>query len=83
MWTKPEFTEMRFGFEVTMYIDNRCIALKVPKGCFRAAFFFASRWRRPKKRIWRGLEKISRCTSVFVPLVEQICDVPRRTLAHV
>ncbi|MBM3393900.1 MAG: pyrroloquinoline quinone precursor peptide PqqA [Betaproteobacteria bacterium] len=23
MWTKPEYTEMRFGFEVTMYIYNR------------------------------------------------------------
>jgi len=23
MWKKPEFTEMRFGFEVTMYIYNR------------------------------------------------------------
>jgi coenzyme PQQ precursor peptide PqqA len=23
MWTKPEYTEMRFGFEVTMYIFNR------------------------------------------------------------
>lgn len=23
MWTKPEFTEMRFGFEITMYIGNR------------------------------------------------------------
>jgi coenzyme PQQ precursor peptide PqqA len=23
MWTKPEFTEMRFGFEVTMYVYNR------------------------------------------------------------
>ena len=23
MWKKPEFTEMRFGFEVTMYILNR------------------------------------------------------------
>jgi len=23
MWTKPEFTDMRFGFEVTMYIANR------------------------------------------------------------
>lgn len=23
MWTKPEFTEMRFGFEVTLYIANR------------------------------------------------------------
>ncbi|HEY7759330.1 MAG TPA: pyrroloquinoline quinone precursor peptide PqqA [Burkholderiales bacterium] len=23
MWTKPEFTDMRFGFEVTMYIYNR------------------------------------------------------------
>jgi coenzyme PQQ precursor peptide PqqA len=23
MWTKPEYTEMRFGFEVTMYIANR------------------------------------------------------------
>ncbi|MGH8727288.1 MAG: pyrroloquinoline quinone precursor peptide PqqA [Burkholderiales bacterium] len=22
-WTKPEFTDMRFGFEVTMYIFNR------------------------------------------------------------
>ena len=23
MWTKPDFTEMRFGFEITMYIGNR------------------------------------------------------------
>ena len=23
MWTKPEYTEMRYGFEVTMYIANR------------------------------------------------------------
>ncbi|MAW33688.1 MAG: pyrroloquinoline quinone precursor peptide PqqA [Proteobacteria bacterium] len=23
MWTAPEYTEMRFGFEVTMYIANR------------------------------------------------------------
>jgi coenzyme PQQ precursor peptide PqqA len=23
MWTKPAATEMRFGFEVTMYINNR------------------------------------------------------------
>ena len=23
MWTKPEATEMRFGFEVTMYVCNR------------------------------------------------------------
>ncbi|MDA0831241.1 MAG: pyrroloquinoline quinone precursor peptide PqqA [Proteobacteria bacterium] len=23
MWAKPEYTEMRFGFEVTMYIANR------------------------------------------------------------
>ncbi|MFN9391575.1 MAG: pyrroloquinoline quinone precursor peptide PqqA [Betaproteobacteria bacterium] len=23
MWTKPEYTEMRVGFEVTMYIANR------------------------------------------------------------
>jgi len=23
MWMKPEYTEMRFGFEVTMYIANR------------------------------------------------------------
>ncbi|EIJ42111.1 coenzyme PQQ biosynthesis protein A [Beggiatoa alba B18LD] len=23
MWTKPAYTEMRFGFEVTMYIANR------------------------------------------------------------
>jgi coenzyme PQQ precursor peptide PqqA len=22
-WTKPEFTDLRFGFEVTMYIANR------------------------------------------------------------
>ncbi|MGH8750584.1 MAG: pyrroloquinoline quinone precursor peptide PqqA [Burkholderiales bacterium] len=22
-WSKPEFTDMRFGFEVTMYILNR------------------------------------------------------------
>ena len=23
MWTKPAVTEMRFGFEVTMYVCNR------------------------------------------------------------
>ncbi|NKC13950.1 MAG: pyrroloquinoline quinone precursor peptide PqqA [Gammaproteobacteria bacterium] len=23
MWTKPEFEEIRFGFEITMYISNR------------------------------------------------------------
>ncbi|MEQ1882491.1 MAG: pyrroloquinoline quinone precursor peptide PqqA [Burkholderiales bacterium] len=23
MWMKPEYTEMRFGFEVTMYVFNR------------------------------------------------------------
>ncbi|MBE1287327.1 pyrroloquinoline quinone precursor peptide PqqA [Alteromonas sp. LMIT006] len=23
MWTKPEYTEMRLGFEVTLYISNR------------------------------------------------------------
>lgn len=23
MWSKPAYTEMRFGFEVTMYIANR------------------------------------------------------------
>ncbi|HSD53716.1 MAG TPA: pyrroloquinoline quinone precursor peptide PqqA [Burkholderiales bacterium] len=23
MWTRPEYTEMRFGFEVTMYIATR------------------------------------------------------------
>ena len=23
MWTKPEATEMRFGFEITMYVANR------------------------------------------------------------
>ncbi|HZV98786.1 MAG TPA: pyrroloquinoline quinone precursor peptide PqqA [Methylophilaceae bacterium] len=23
MWTKPEAVEMRFGFEVTMYVCNR------------------------------------------------------------
>lgn len=23
MWTKPEYDDMRFGFEVTMYICNR------------------------------------------------------------
>ncbi|MGH8716905.1 MAG: pyrroloquinoline quinone precursor peptide PqqA [Burkholderiales bacterium] len=22
-WSKPEFSDMRFGFEVTMYIANR------------------------------------------------------------
>ncbi|MEW5708146.1 pyrroloquinoline quinone precursor peptide PqqA [Pelomicrobium sp.] len=22
-WTKPQFSDMRFGFEVTMYIANR------------------------------------------------------------
>ncbi|MDX1572931.1 MAG: pyrroloquinoline quinone precursor peptide PqqA, partial [Methylophaga sp.] len=22
MWTKPEYSDMRFGFEVTMYICN-------------------------------------------------------------
>ena len=23
MWTKPTATEMRFGFEVTMYVNNK------------------------------------------------------------
>ncbi|MBI1394825.1 MAG: pyrroloquinoline quinone precursor peptide PqqA [Betaproteobacteria bacterium] len=23
MWNKPEYTDLRFGFEVTMYIANR------------------------------------------------------------
>ncbi|CAM4405098.1 pyrroloquinoline quinone precursor peptide PqqA [Alteromonas sp. KS69] len=23
MWTKPQYTEMRLGFEVTLYISNR------------------------------------------------------------
>ncbi|NQZ53431.1 MAG: pyrroloquinoline quinone precursor peptide PqqA [Piscirickettsiaceae bacterium] len=23
MWTTPEYSDMRFGFEVTMYICNR------------------------------------------------------------
>ncbi|HWK55435.1 MAG TPA: pyrroloquinoline quinone precursor peptide PqqA [Hyphomicrobiales bacterium] len=23
MWTKPSFTDVRFGFEVTMYVANR------------------------------------------------------------
>ncbi|PHS69174.1 MAG: pyrroloquinoline quinone precursor peptide PqqA [Methylophaga sp.] len=23
MWTQPEYSDMRFGFEVTMYICNR------------------------------------------------------------
>jgi pyrroloquinoline quinone biosynthesis protein A len=23
MWTKPEIAEMRFGFEVTMYVCNK------------------------------------------------------------
>jgi len=23
MWTKPEATEMRFGFEVTLYVMNK------------------------------------------------------------
>ncbi|PKL98906.1 MAG: pyrroloquinoline quinone precursor peptide PqqA [Gammaproteobacteria bacterium HGW-Gammaproteobacteria-9] len=23
MWTKPAFTDMRIGFEVTMYFSNR------------------------------------------------------------
>lgn len=23
MWSKPEYTELRFGFEVTMYIASR------------------------------------------------------------
>ncbi|MGB1651493.1 MAG: pyrroloquinoline quinone precursor peptide PqqA [Acidimicrobiales bacterium] len=23
MWTTPEYTEVRFGFEVTMYIANK------------------------------------------------------------
>jgi len=22
-WTKPEFSDLRFGFEITMYIANR------------------------------------------------------------
>ncbi|MGI9334548.1 MAG: pyrroloquinoline quinone precursor peptide PqqA [Gammaproteobacteria bacterium] len=22
-WSKPEYSELRFGFEITMYINNR------------------------------------------------------------
>ncbi|MFC7518608.1 pyrroloquinoline quinone precursor peptide PqqA [Herbaspirillum sp. GCM10030257] len=22
-WSKPDFTDLRFGFEITMYISNR------------------------------------------------------------
>ena len=33
MWSKPEYTEMRFGFEVTMYIANRKLtALGLDRG---------------------------------------------------
>jgi pyrroloquinoline quinone biosynthesis protein A len=29
MWTKPAATEMRFGFEVTMYVMNKFISLAI------------------------------------------------------
>ena len=28
MWTKPAATEMRFGFEVTMYVMNKQVKKK-------------------------------------------------------
>ena len=28
MWTQPQATEMRFGFEVTMYVCNRQFRMK-------------------------------------------------------
>jgi len=31
-WTKPEFTELRFGFEVTMYIANRWVGAARSRG---------------------------------------------------
>ena len=29
MWTQPQATEMRFGFEVTMYVCNRQFFIKL------------------------------------------------------
>ena len=43
MWTKPAATEMRFGFEVTMYVCNRqsLVQLKVKcKGTRKRPFAF-------------------------------------------
>ena len=42
MWTKPQYTEMRLGFEVTLYINNR---QATPSGMMNkkaadAAFFY-------------------------------------------
>ncbi len=29
-WTKPAYTEIRYGFEITMYILNRKVLLRLP-----------------------------------------------------
>ena len=39
MWTKPAATEMRFGFEVTMYVCNRQVALLTLKD-LRVLFYY-------------------------------------------
>ena len=33
MWTTPAATEMRFGFEVTMYVMNKQFALLIQMDC--------------------------------------------------
>ena len=42
MWTKPAATEMRFGFEVTMYVMNKQFVPNRIPGRFGALFFL---WR--------------------------------------
>ena len=43
MWTTPVATEMRFGFEVTMYVMNKnCLFSYIKKRNSKSSFFYGS-----------------------------------------
>ena len=46
MWTTPAATEMRFGFEVTMYVMNKWFLLQIVinKRGLNAPFLLSSVW---------------------------------------
>ena len=41
MWTKPAFTDLRIGFEVTMYFASRC-SRELLEGCLFGLIAFAA-----------------------------------------
>ena len=40
MWTTPAATEMRFGFEVTMFVMNKLVLINFKKPSARSLGFF-------------------------------------------